>query len=70
MYKLYLKNRNKDFLILLNTYLLSSLEKEEIFLSVAHEALHYVNTCLGNRLTYKEVEDNARVIVGEFLSSS
>ena len=68
-YKLYLKNKTKDFLILLNTYLLSSFPTEETCLSIAHETLHFVDTRFGDQLTYKDMEKKAKMIVAEFLTS-
>jgi len=69
MYKLYVKNKNKDFLILLNIYLLSSLQTEETYLSVVHETLHFVETCLGYKFTYMDVEKKAGETVRGFLAS-
>ena len=68
MYKLYKKNKTKDFLILLNTYLLSSCPVEETYLSIAHETLHFVDTCFGNQLPYNDIEKKGKMIVAEFLS--
>ena len=68
MYKLYLKNKNKDFLILLNTNLLSSCPMEETHLSIAHETLHFVDACFGNRTPYNDIEKKAKMIVDEFLT--
>ena len=68
MYKIYTKNRDKDFLILLNTYLLSNLQMKEKYLSVVHETLHFINTCLGYKFTYTDIEKKSNVIVGEYLT--
>ena len=68
-YKIYVKNRNKDFLVLLNTYLLSNLQKEETYLSVVHETLHFVENCLGYKFTYQDIERKSNEIVKEYFAS-
>lgn len=68
MYKLYLKNKNKDFLILLNTNKLSSCPMEETHLSIAHETLHFVDASFGNQTPYNDIEKKAKMIVDEFLT--
>jgi hypothetical protein len=68
-YELYLKNKECDFLILLNTYLLSTCTIEETYISVVHEALHFVDTCRGSSSTYGEIEEKSKMLVGEYLAS-
>lgn len=68
-YKIYLRNKNYDFLILLNTYLLSTLPIEETYISVVHEALHFVDYIKGSHSTYSEIENKSKMLAREYLAT-
>jgi len=68
-YKLFKKNRDADFLILLNMQLTSGDSRREKLKTLVHETLHFIKNLKKTRTNFESIENEADRIVDEFLFS-
>ena len=68
-YELFKKNRDADFLILLNMQLTSGNSRREKLKTLVHETLHFIKNLKKTRTNFESIENEADRIIDEFLFS-
>ena len=68
--KLFKKNKEVDFIILLNVQLISGDSRREKLKTVVHEALHFIENLKKTRSDFEFIENEADRIVEEFMFSA
>ncbi len=69
-YKLRKKNKDTDFIILLNWSIISGDSKREKLKTAVHETLHFIEYLKKTRTNFESIENESDRIVDEFLFSN
>jgi len=67
--KLFKKNKDVDFIVLLNVQLISGDSRREKLKTLVHETLHFIKNLKKTRTNFESIENESDRIVNEFLFS-